>query len=226
MAVYGYARVSTHAQIDNTSLDNQQAEIRKKYPEIETMFVDRGVSGTIPWHERPEGKKLWRILKKGDLVVVWRMSRAFRSQGDFVTTLQRMKDSGLDFASLEFNGGQPVVQDKFYRAMMAIMATFAELEREMIAERTNEGRRVRQEGGFFVGGRPPWGMRIIDEGKLAEEPYRPLAVKMMRDMRLGGSSTSEVAAEVYRRFGVSISLPTVDRIVKRTEAELDDLIGS
>ena len=75
MRVFGYSRVSTAEQADEgASLDVQQQQIMgyclmKGYALAE-HFVERGLSGSIPLADRPEGKRLLATIGKGDMTVV------------------------------------------------------------------------------------------------------------------------------------------------------------
>ena len=67
-AVFGYARVSTSDQVDNgVSLDEQQRRIEGRCLEqgwqLSEMFVERGVSGSVPFAERPEGGRLLTVQR-------------------------------------------------------------------------------------------------------------------------------------------------------------------
>lgn len=69
---YGYVRVSTDAQADSgLSIDEQQTKIRARCLEngwnLERIYVDAGVSGGIPLGQRPEGDKLLRTVRPGDV---------------------------------------------------------------------------------------------------------------------------------------------------------------
>jgi resolvase-like protein len=87
MAVYGYARVSTIRQADDgVSLDEQQRRIRGRALEegweIAAMHVEEGVSGSMPFAERPQGKALLDRVQPGDIIIAAKLDRASRSALD------------------------------------------------------------------------------------------------------------------------------------------------
>jgi putative DNA-invertase from lambdoid prophage Rac len=92
MRVFGYSRVSTAEQADGgASLDVQQQQIMgyclmKGYALAE-HFVERGVSGSIPLADWPEGKRLLATIGKGDVVISAKLDRAFRSAADALAVL-------------------------------------------------------------------------------------------------------------------------------------------
>lgn len=82
--VWGYARVSTDMQADSgISLDEQQRKIEARCAEngwwLERVYIDAGVSGSVPLGLRPEGEKLLRIVRPGDVVCAAKLDRMFRS---------------------------------------------------------------------------------------------------------------------------------------------------
>ena len=84
MTVYGYVRVSTERQADDgESLGMQQCVIEgyammQGLP-LDTVFVERGVSGSKPLGELPEDARLLAALKAGDVVITPKLDRMFRS---------------------------------------------------------------------------------------------------------------------------------------------------
>jgi hypothetical protein len=86
MRVFGYSRVSTAEQADEgVSLAAQQqiaGYVMMKGWTVAEHFVERGVSGSLPLADRPEGQRLLATVGKGDVVVVAKLDRAFRSAAD------------------------------------------------------------------------------------------------------------------------------------------------
>src|ERR1700733_14902823 len=69
--ILAYCRVSTDAQAeDGQSLDVQQRQLEgwamQRGQQLDEVMVEAGVSGAVPFHERPEGTKLWVSLQRGD----------------------------------------------------------------------------------------------------------------------------------------------------------------
>src|SRR5829696_3150870 len=109
MAVYGYARVSTSSQAEEgESLDVQQRTIAgyamMQGLGVERVFVERGVSGSKPLAERPEGAALLTALRPGDAVVTSRLDRMFRSALDALDVLRRLQERGVRLHMVDLGG--------------------------------------------------------------------------------------------------------------------------
>src|SRR3954470_17743799 len=79
---WGYARVSTDQQADSgISLDEQKRKIEARCAEngwqLEHVYVDAGISGSMPLGRRPQGAKLLAAVRPGDIVIAARMDRCF-----------------------------------------------------------------------------------------------------------------------------------------------------
>jgi DNA invertase Pin-like site-specific DNA recombinase len=138
----GYARVSTNDQETAT----QVAAL--KTAGCERIFREKASGGR--W-DRPELHKLLDQLRKGDVLVVWKLDRLSRSLREVLTIMERLGESGAGFRSLTeaIDTTTPAG-----RMMMQMVGAFAEFERAMLRERTKAGLdAARQEG--RVGGRRP-----------------------------------------------------------------------
>jgi|ERR1700677_1403354 len=101
--------------------------------------------------ERPELHRLLNQLRKGDVVVVWKLDRLSRSLKDVLHIMEKIDQKGAGFKSLTesidttTSGG---------RMMMHIVGAFAEFERSMLKERTRHGLHAAREQGRLGGRRP------------------------------------------------------------------------
>lgn len=94
--VYGYVRVSTTDQIDNTSLESQKDAIRRDFEyrwkpqgyEWGGIFEDKAVSAGKPLIARKEGHNLNVAADKGDVIVFSKLDRGFRSTADLISTTE------------------------------------------------------------------------------------------------------------------------------------------
>jgi len=138
----GYARVSTQDQ------DNAAQTAALKSAGCELIFQEKATGGR--W-ERPELHRLLGQLRKGDVLVVWKLDRLSRSLKDVLTLMEKVQHAGAGFQSLTeaidttSPGG---------RMMMQIVGAFAEFERAMLRERTRNGLDAARKAGR-VGGRRP-----------------------------------------------------------------------
>lgn len=100
---YGYARVSLAAQCDGFSLDVQRERIAAICTlngwHLVEVFVEGGVSGSVPLADRPEGSKLWATVTSGDAIVTAKQDRLSRNTRDSLDLLEqcRKRNVGLVF---------------------------------------------------------------------------------------------------------------------------------
>lgn len=139
---YGYARVSTVNQDLSSQLRAlQEAECKKVYRDKFT--------GTRA--DRPEFKKLLSVLKEGDTLVVTKLDRFARSTGDAIETIKGLFEKGVKVHVLNMG---LVENTPTGRLIFNIMSSFAEFERDMIIERTQEGKAIAKQRDDFREGRP------------------------------------------------------------------------
>lgn len=134
----GYARVSTIEQ----NLDMQIAALEKYGIPRNLIFTDR-MSGASS--KRPGFAKALKMARhEGTEFVVWKLDRLGRTVMGIIETMQRFEEDGVRLVSItdKFDLGTPMG-----RAMLQLLAVFAELERDLIRERTIAGiERARERG--------------------------------------------------------------------------------
>lgn len=126
-----YARVST---VEQQSIEAQLGELRS-YTNARGWSIIREVaevgSGA---KERPKRDELLKagLRREYDAIAVWSLSRWGRSTVDLIATIRALHDAGVQFVSLKeaIDAGSPMG-----KAMLTIMAAFAELERDQMKER-------------------------------------------------------------------------------------------
>lgn len=149
MMIAGYIRVSTNEQ--NTALQKNALESAG----CEQIFEDK-ISGKHT--NRPGLNKLLKTLTEGDTLVVWKLDRLGRSMRHLVTLIEEMRQRGINFRSLTDSIDTATPMGRFF---FHVMGALAEMERELIVERTRAGlAAARAEG--RIGGRRP---------KLSEEQW-------------------------------------------------------
>ena len=128
MATLGYARVSTSEQ----SLDRQQDELRGAGAEMVYQEVGSGKKGA----PRPQWDELLRSLRQGDTLMVTELSRLGRSTSQLSQLADDLSERGiaLRILNLGIDTGTPSG-----RLVYQIIAAVAEMERELLIERTNSG---------------------------------------------------------------------------------------
>ena len=197
MAVHGYARVSTDRQADEgVSLDAQERALKgyamQHGMDLGTVFVERGVSGSKPLAERPEGAALLAALRPGDAVVTAKLDRMFRSALDALDVLRRFRDRGVRLHMVDLGGD--VVGNGVSKLVFTILSAVAEAERDRIRERVADVKADQRSRGRYLGGTVPFGWRVGAAGELVEVPEQRLAIRRMAEMRRGGASLRAIAA--------------------------------
>lgn len=128
MQKIGYARCSTKQQDLQLQMDSLV-----KYG-CDIIFKDVGVSGSKK--NRPELDKCLASLKRGDVLVFWKLDRLFRSVVHFASVYIDLKDRGIDLVSITQSFD---TRSSSGRLMMNILSSFSEFERDIISERTAAG---------------------------------------------------------------------------------------
>ncbi|AEF34753.1 MULTISPECIES: recombinase family protein [Mycolicibacter] len=142
MAVIGYARVSTIDQDPQLQLD------ALKEAGAARIFTDHGVSGSTA--QRPELDACLDHLREGDVLTVWKLDRLGRNTRHVLEVVEQLTSQGIGFRSLTEGLHTDGPMGK---AMLTIMAAFAQLERETMLERTRAGLAAAAANGR-KGGRP------------------------------------------------------------------------
>jgi len=152
MAIIGYARVSTTDQNPQLQLDALQKAGATR------IYTDHGVSGSTA--QRPQLDACLDHLRNGDVLTVWKLDRLGRNTQQVLAIVDQLTSRGIGFRSLTegLHTDGPMG-----RAMLTIMAAFAQLERDTMIERTRAGLLAAAANGR-KGGRP----RKVDDADAAK----------------------------------------------------------
>jgi putative DNA-invertase from lambdoid prophage Rac len=219
VTVYGYARVSTERQADEgVSLDEQIRRIEGRALEqgwqILEVFIERGVSGSVPLGDRPEGARLLSALQPGDTVIAAKLDRMFRSALDALNVIRDFQRQRISLWMLDLGGD--VSGDGIAKLVLTILVAFAEFERERIGERIRDAKRHQRRSGQYLGGDRPFGWRIGEDGILIEDKAEQRALADMKEMRDTGNSFRTIAAQIKQTHGIQISHQGVKRVLGRS----------
>jgi putative DNA-invertase from lambdoid prophage Rac len=195
--VFGYARVSTAQQVDEgESLDVQQRTIAGYAMQhgmtVTKVYVERGVSGSKPLDERPEGGALMRELRLGDTVITPKLDRMFRSALDALGVLAKLKGAGIALHMIDLGGD--TTTNGVSKLVFTILSAVAEAERDRTRERITEVKRDQRERGRFLGGTAPFGYRKGRDGALVPVPRQQAAIARMKKLRGEGASLRDISA--------------------------------
>ncbi len=185
----GYARVSTGDQ----RLDLQYEALQKAA--CEKVFEDTA-SGRLV--DRPGLQRALEVLRRGDTLVVWKLDRLGRSVKQLVDLVSSFDRDGINFVSLTDGIDTSTPAGRFF---FHVMASLAQMERELIVERTRAGLAAAKRLGRR-GGRK----RIMTESKIEA------ALTLLRS----GTSARDTAVSL------GVSVPTLYRWLAATDASADE----
>lgn len=226
----GYIRVSTKEQAaEGISLEAQEQKVRAycllKGMELEHLIVDAGVSAAKPLAKRPGGKQLLALAAGGKPVVAFKLDRLFRDCVDCLDVVRSWDKAGTALHLIDLGGQAIDTSSAMGRFFLTVMAGAAELERNLIGERTSSALQHLRTQGVSMG-RAPYGFRYADETdddgrrRLVEAPGELRVLDRMQQLRSAGLSFAAVAAaliddSVPTKRGGKWSAETVRRILAR-----------
>ena len=214
-----YVRVSTQEQAKEGYSIGEQVDRLTKYAEahewiVVKIYTDAGHSGANI--KRPALQDMILDVKAGliDKVIVYKLDRLSRSQKD---TLELIEDvflkNNCDFESMTERFD---TSTSFGRAMVGILAVFAQLEREQIKERMSMGIEARMKEGKWRGGRMiPFGYTYDSElEKLVVNEWEAMIVKFIYDSFTSGMSVCSISNEMQKKGYTFHSGNTEQRTIK------------
>ena len=147
MAIFGYGRVSTGQQ----TTENQRLELEKAGYSIEAdfWFADEGVSGKVCAMQRPAFCLLLGKIRKGETLVVSKLDRLGRDAIDVLQTLRMLGDRGVKVVVLQL--GNTDLTSAAGKLLLSMLAAVAEMERDLLVERTQAGLARAKAGGVTLG---------------------------------------------------------------------------
>lgn len=178
MATFAYGRVSTKEQ----TVENQRQEIERAGYKVDYWFADEGVSGKVSAAQRPQFAKMLQQIRDGETLVVTKLDRLGRDAQDVGATIKALAARRIEVIVLQL--GKLDLASAAGKLMLAMLAAVAEMERDLLVERTQSGlARAKAQGKTL--GRP---------SKTTEE---------QREQITADYATGVSVSELARRFQVS-----------------------
>jgi DNA invertase Pin-like site-specific DNA recombinase len=216
-----YGRISTDGYQDPASSRQWQFDIAElltgDHGRIVVEFFDVGCSRSLPWHERPGAAELLaevlRPDRRFDAVVIGEFERAFAGR-QVLQVLPYLHAHGVTVWLPEF-GGPVALEDPTHRALFLLLGH--QSEREVLRARRRTTRAMctqAREQGRHLGGRPPYGYRLVDAGphpnrihaqwgrrlhRLDPDPVTAPQVRWIFARRLAGVSSAGIARALNER---------------------------
>lgn len=212
-----YARVSSEEQREGHTIDSQVAELERfaseKNWQIAGVYKDDGWSGSLL--ARPELDRLRDDASRGlfDLVLLNDVDRLARDVAHLGIVKRNLESYGVEVVFRKL----PAEKSPTYNLMVNILGSFAEFEREMIADRTRRGRRhkveMRQQ---FLGTLPAYGYRYVSKDKSSGNGGQLLIVPeeaaVIRQMYQWVSEEGISARKVVERLNERAILPRIGKL--------------
>lgn len=135
MATFGYGRVSTGQQ----TTENQRLELERAGHAIEPdfWFADDGVSGKVTALQRPAFVRLVGQIRKGETLVVSKLDRLGRDAIDVLQTIRMLGERGVKVVVHQL--GTTDLTSPAGKLLLSMLAAVAEMERDLLVERTQAG---------------------------------------------------------------------------------------
>jgi len=211
--VYGYCRVSTTDQAkEGDSLDTQAMNIenycKMKNLELISIHKEEGISGSIDPYQRPQLKFILSSLEiKKDGVsgfVVTKIDRLSRSTAHFINLMSDLRAKDIDFYCIVPDMDSTSTYGKFTMNLLSIVAN---LELDMIRDRTKEVMQAKKNKNELVGS-VPFGKRLIPNSNILEpDPEEQKTMEIIKNLR-------KTTFEVKTKAGVKMKHMTYKNICK------------
>ena len=193
-----YLRYSSSLQDEGNSIEYQRAEILK-YCEthglvVRNWYIDKATSARSVVG-REQFLRLLSSIEEGTsapVMIVWRTNRAFRNVSESIMYREMMKAAGVRFVSVTQNIDEDTSAGRF---QTNVFASFDQYKSEEIAEHVAAAQREMVQGGFHIGGTPPFGYKLVDvdfngkpRRKLVPCPEKaPVLVSIFEEVAKGGT---------------------------------------
>lgn len=163
---YGYARVSSKSQEDNSSLEAQKEQLIQNGIKDENIRIEVG-SATTEIKNRPVFRKLMQEeLKPNDLLMVTKIDRCSRNTLEFLKLQDILFKRNITFVALDLPTSVDLATNKLMATTLSAMAEFENSRRK---ERQKQGIRVAQQEGKYTGRKSVINKKLIQKVKYLKE---------------------------------------------------------
>lgn len=193
---YIYSRVST----DQQSADGQLSDLKTMYPDAQVISeVGSGMK------RRPMLEALIENLKGGDFLIVYALDRLGRRTTDVLRMIEELEAKGINLISRREGVDYSTTTGKL---VTQILLSVAEMERDLISERTKAGLRAAKEKGRLIGRKPS----ISDDVKSR-------AIKLVRDEGLSLRKAADLVGMNHAYLGKLVRSKDLDKNKPQVHAE-------
>ena len=191
-----YARVSSEKQEENTSI-SMQIEKAQSYAatydyHVQDVFQDVSSGGNT---ERDGFKAMMKAVDTQVIhaIIVFKLDRLHRSMKNLLTHKDELERRGVSIVSVSEQIDTTTPNGKLF---FNIIGSFAEFEKDVINQRTSEGKRQKVRKGLFTAGKVPLGYVLKDSDTLTVQADDAAKVKAIFKAKLAGKSLRDIAVDV------------------------------
>ena len=196
--------VSTEEQVRHGLSLDAQAERVAAYCtmaglELVSTLREEGVSASRPLASRLQGQELLRLVEAGQVqhVISLKLDRLFRDACDCLNQTRRWDQQGVAFHLVDMGGQALNTSSSMGRLFLTITAAFAELERNLISERTVLALAQKARQGAWLGAAPTGWRKVLGpdgkETELATDPAGQALLARIQALRSQGFNWIQVA---------------------------------
>ena len=231
MKAIGYVRVSTDEQAqEGVSLEVQQSMLQAyaklRGLELTETVVDEGISGGKDLTTRAGGKRLFELAGRGKVgaVIACKLDRLFRDAADCLNTTKLWDKKNVALHLLDVGGQTIDTSSTMGRFFLTMMAGVAEMERNMIRDRTRVAMSHKRGKGERISRFAPFGFRFDGSQTVLDSAEHEL-IQEMQSLRNSGYSLQAICDELRTRGiltksgGAEWKPMTVSRILNRMRAK-------
>ncbi len=201
-----YCRVSTEEQAaEGVSLDAQEAALRAycamRSLQVVDVVIDAGVSAGKPLDRREGGGRVLTAAGRDACnVVAWKLDRLFRDAGDCLNVTAAWDRAGVALHLVDLGGQAVDTSTAMGRFFLTVLAGAAEMERNLIRERTAAAMAHKKSRREYCGGEAPYGWQVAADGyHLVANPQEQEVIRIARELKESGLSLRKVAARLEER---------------------------
>ena len=209
---YGYARVSSKSQEENSSLEAQKQQLIKNGIKIENIRIEIG-SAANEIKNRPVFKKLMEEeLQSNDLLMVTKIDRCSRNTLEFLKLQDILFKKNITFIALDLPTSIDLATNKL---IATTLSGIAEFENNRRKERQKQGIRAAQQQGKYTGRKTIINQTLIQKVKNLKE-NKNLSVTEIAKL-LGISRPT-----IYKILKQELNYVPYNRLVKATKGETNE----
>lgn len=201
---YGYARVSSKSQQDNSSLKSQQEKflelgVPKKNIRVEVGSAADTIQDRPVFHHLIENE-----LKENDLLFVTKINRCSRNTFEFLKLQKKLHQKSVTFIALELPFSSDLAVNQFIATNLAAIATF---ENERRKERQRHGIQAAKKNGKYLGRKTVINKKLIDQVKDLKE-NKNLSITQVAKI------TGRARSTIYKILKQELNYIPYNRLVK------------